>query len=66
MKTMRKKRTVSNPEESQKPDCCVCIRRNGCERYQENSFCTRFQSAEPDPQGVDPNRLWEQGEEVDF
>lgn len=48
------------------PDCCVCIHRNGCERYQANSYCTRFQSRDPEYREPDPNRLWETGEEVEI
>ena len=53
-------------EKEQGPDCCTCIHRSGCEMYAENSYCTRWQSREPDPKGTDPNKLWEQGEEVEF
>ena len=66
---MRKRRTVNNlteEEEKLKPDCCVCIHRKVCERYAENSFCGQWGSHEPQKEGPDPNRLWEQGEEVDF
>ena len=65
---MRPKHSVENREEikSQAPDCCVCIRRKGCARYAENSFCGQFQSREPEKREPDPNRLWETGEEVEF
>lgn len=65
---MRKRRTVNNlteEEEKLKPDCCVCIHRNGCERYAENSFCGKFQSREPE-RYENPNDLWARGEPVDF
>ena len=53
-------------EKEQGPDCCTCLERKTCERYAENSYCTRWHSKEPEPQGSDPNKLWEQGEEVAF
>lgn len=53
-------------EEKQSPDCCTCWKRSSCERYAEGSFCTQWQSREPQPQGEDPNDLWKRGEEVEF
>lgn len=63
-----KRRPVRNlaREGEQRPDCCTCIHRKQCERYAEGTFCTRWASREPDPQGPDPNEQWERGEEVDF
>lgn len=65
---MRPKHRVDNMQEMEMkvPDCCICIHRNTCERYAENSFCGRFASREPAVREPDPNRLWETGEEVDF
>ena len=65
---MRKRRAVENrteKDEKARPDCSVCIHRDGCALYAENSFCTRFQSSEPE-RYENPNDLWERGEEVDF
>ena len=65
---MRKRRATDNlteQEEKLKPDCCVCIHRRGCERQAENSFCTRFQSREPE-RYEDPNQAWMRGDDVDF
>lgn len=63
-----RKRYVRNleAEKQQGPDCSTCIHRKGCEMYAENSFCTRWQSKEPAPEGVDPNKAWERGEQVEF
>ena len=62
------RKTVRNlrAQEAQKPDCCTCIHRRECERYRENSYCTKWQSREPNPEGPDPNELWKRGEEVGF
>lgn len=53
-------------EKEQGPDCSTCLERKTCERYAENSYCTRWHMREPEPKGPDPNRLWEQGEPVEF
>lgn len=53
-------------EKEQGPDCCTCMERKTCERYAENSYCTRWHKSEPEPRGADPNKLWEQGEPVEF
>lgn len=65
---MRRKHRVDNRQEAErkKPDCCLCIHRKGCERYAEGSWCTQFQSQEPEPEGKDPNEAWKRGEEVEF
>lgn len=67
----RKKGTDSEPvsrrqDRPQRPDCTTCIYRWGCDCYEEDSFCGRWQSKAPELSGIDPNKLWEQGEEVDF
>lgn len=65
---MRRKGTSErerNQEERMKPDCCVCIHRSGCERQAENSYCTRFQSREPE-RYEDPNEAWMRGDDVEF
>ena len=59
----------SNQHKRPDLDCSVCIRRaEGCENAKEGTFCSRFQSKAVDPKakGVDPNWLWEHGEEVEF
>lgn len=61
-----RRRGPDNLEERQAPDCCVCIHRKECERFREGSWCTRFQGAEPEKEGEDPNDLWKRGEEVDL
>ncbi len=53
-------------ERKQEPDCCVCIHRKKCKRYQEGSFCTMFHGRDPEPEGPDPNQAWIHGEEADF
>ena len=53
-------------EKAQGPDCCTCYKRDTCDRYTENSFCTQWASSEPEARGADPNKLWEQGEPVEF
>lgn len=53
-------------ERAQGPDCCTCAARRTCEKFQEGSFCTRWQSNDPEKQGVDPNEAWMRGDEVDF
>lgn len=59
----------SNQNERPDLDCSVCIhRKEGCEQAEEGKFCGRFQSKTIDPRekGVDPNWLWEHGEEVEI
>ena len=53
-------------EKKQSPDCCTCIKRKGCEMYAENSYCTRWQGKEPEPEGTDPNEAWMRGDPVDI
>lgn len=60
------KGVYSNQQDKPDPDCCVCIHRNGCDRAEEGTFCGKFQSKKPEPRGTDPNKAWEQGEEVEF
>ncbi len=59
-------RNYTQEEEQIKPDCCICIHRNDCAKYAENSFCTGWQGREPEKDGPDPNDLWRKGEEVEF
>lgn len=70
---MRRRKTAGEgigalrkPEKPQTPDCTTCINRWSCDRYEENTFCGRWASRAPELSGVDPNRLWETGEEVDL
>lgn len=58
-------------EPEQLPDCCTCAYRRECERYAENSYCTRWCSRKPEENPErkpeeDPNRKWRTGEEVEF
>lgn len=67
MKEKPVKGVYSNQNNRPDLDCSVCIhRKEGCENAQEGKFCGRFRSHEFDPQGKDPNTLWEQGDPVDF
>ena len=61
---MRKSHARELP--AQEPDCTTCILRDGCERYAENSFCTKWLSRNPEIRTPDPNDLWKRGEEVEF
>lgn len=68
---MRKRKSEGELEQTEKkpehePDCCTCAERRTCERYQENSFCTRWHSNDPEKQGIDPNEAWMRGGEVAF
>ena len=63
---MRKNIRNIQAEKDQGPDCSICINRNGCERYEEGSFCGQFRRTKPEPAGPDPNALWKAGEEVEF
>ena len=56
----------SNQKRTPDLDCSVCIHRDGCASAQEGKFCGQFRSKALDPQGQNPNRLWEMGEEVEF
>lgn len=48
-------------------DCSVCVlRKKGCRQAAEGTFCTRFRSAETEPEGTDPNAAWRRGDPVDF
>ena len=47
-------------------DCGTCIHRKECTRAKEGTFCGQWQSRIPELKDLDPNKLWEQGEEVDF
>ena len=53
-------------EKSQDPDCCTCAERKTCERYQENTFCTRWHSSDPEKRGIDPNEAWRRGDPAEF
>lgn len=44
-------------------DCCTCWQRKTCEQAKEGTFCTRWASREPAPEGEDPNELWMRGED---
>lgn len=58
---------IRNVNEGTDVSCETCVlRKKGCEQAQEGSFCTRWQSREPEPRGKDPNQAWLQGEEADF
>lgn len=63
---MARTRKTRNLYEQPEPDCCTCIHRKECERYDEGSYCGQWQSREPEPKGPDPNKAWEQGEDVIF
>ena len=58
-------RTIEQ-ERRQGPDCCTCAERKTCERFQENSFCTRWHSEDPEKQGTDPNEAWIRGDPAEF
>lgn len=67
MKEKPVKGVYSNQRNLPDLDCSVCIhRKEGCKNAQEGKFCGRFQSRTYEPQGTDPNKLWEQGEPVEF
>lgn len=67
MKKKAEKGVYSNQRNVPDLDCTVCIhRKEGCANAQEGKFCGRFHSQAFDPQGRDPNELWEKGEEVEF
>ena len=52
---------------AQMPDCTTCIhRKEGCERAEENSFCTRYASRNPEIRNPDPNEQWLRGEDADL
>lgn len=53
-------------ERRQGPDCCTCAERKTCGRYQENSFCARWHSDDPEKQGIDPNEAWKRGDPAEF
>ena len=61
---MRARHKVDNYDAQQAagPDCSTCIHRKTCERYAENSFCGRWQSRQPEPEGTDPNEAWKRGD----
>ena len=63
---MRQKHKVRNlqEEKAQGPACETCAERKTCEMYQENSFCTRWHSRDPEKEGVDPNEAWKRGDET--
>lgn len=63
---MRPLQAVENLRESLAPDCTTCALRKGCEMFQENSFCTRWRSRDPEPKGPNPNEQWERGEDSPF
>ena len=48
----------------QKPilDCMTCWKRDICERAQEGTFCTEWQSEKPKDKHPTPDELWERGE----
>ena len=47
------------------PDCVTCWKKDSCERAREGAFCPQWQSAEPAPEGPDPNGQWRKGEDSD-
>ena len=51
---------------AQGPDCSTCAERKTCERFQENSFCTRWHSEDPEKRGIDPNEAWKRGDPAEF
>lgn len=63
---MRKGIRGQRDEKGLGPDCSTCVRRKGCERAAQDSFCTKWQGREPEKREPDPNALWEQGGEVEF
>ena len=62
----RKKRLKARWDERPDVDCVTCYRRADCDRAAENSFCSMWQSAEPEARGEDPNAGWLRGEDVNF
>lgn len=42
-------------------DCATCWKRDKCERAQEGTFCTEWQSKEPKERHPTPDELWETG-----
>ena len=67
---MRKKSKAKYSNQKMVPDldCSVCIHRDECDSASEGKFCGKFRSKAFDPaeRGIDPNELWEKGEEVEF
>jgi hypothetical protein len=63
---MRTKHKVRNlrEEQAQGPDCCTCAERKTCEKFAENSFCTRWHSNDPEKEGTDPNKAWARGDDT--
>ena len=63
---MRTKHKVRNlrEEQAQAPDCCTCAERKTCEKFAENSFCTKWHSRDPEKEGVDPNEAWKRGDDT--
>jgi hypothetical protein len=48
--------------EAADPDCGTCVHRNGCERFEEGSFCGKWASREPEDRGEGPAQKWARGE----
>ena len=44
-------------------DCASCWKRDVCERAQEGTFCTEWQSKVPKERHPTPDELWETGAE---
>ena len=65
-KGQHQQKQITNYSDEQAPDCSTCIRRKGCERAAENSYCTRWADREPEPKGADPNEAWERGVDIPY
>ena len=67
IETMRRRNSMMKDERESggAADCALCIRRKGCENAQEGSYCTKYQSREPEPEGEDPNKKWLTGQEYE-
>lgn len=48
-------------ERDNSPGCEFCARRDGCERYQEGTWCTRFTREIIQKEGLSPSEKWAQG-----
>lgn len=44
-------------------DCTKCRHRDGCPRFQEGSWCTRYATREPRERGTGPAEKWARGDE---
>ena len=58
-----KRRAGRNADDRPETDCDTCIHRSGCERAASGSFCTQWQSQEPEDRGESPADAWARGED---